>query len=221
MLWDIDGTLLTSGGVAAQAFLRAVEEVVGRRPVLDGLEFGGRIDPEIATLLLASIDHDDSHVPAVLKRLDELVQADLEALHAHTRVLPGVTGVMARLVDAGVPQTVVTGNIRSVARAKLTAGELIPPIDPELGGYGDSGTTRVEVARSSLVAVFGDDWAAHADNCWIIGDTPRDLACAQALGLRCALVASGRTGVDALSGLGADVVLGGLGTTDDVARLWG
>lgn len=210
VLWDIDGTLLTSGGVAARAFLDAVEHVTGLPPVLDGIEFGGRIDPEIAGLLLASIDHDESHVPAVLARHHELIETRAEALRASTQALPGVRVLVDALARDGVPQTVVTGNIRSVASAKLLAAELIPPIELATGGFGDSGATRAEVATASLAALFGADWPARAGECWIIGDTPRDLACAQAVGVRCVLVATGRTKVEALQGLGADVVLDGL-----------
>ncbi len=221
VLWDIDGTLLTSGGVAARAFLDAVEQVTGRPPVPDGIEFGGRIDPEIATLLLASIDHDAEHVPAVLARLHDLVQAQVDRMGEHTRVFPGVRDLVDRLADAKIRQTVVTGNIRSVAEVKLGAAGLVPPIELEVGGFGDSGTTRVEVARASLEALFGADWPARVGETWIIGDTPRDLACAQALGVRCALVATGRTELKALQGLGADVVLAGLEVPQDARLLWG
>ncbi|GLY15805.1 hydrolase [Kineosporia sp. NBRC 101677] len=221
VLWDIDGTLLTSGGVAAQAFLKAVEQVTGLSPSVEGIEFGGRIDPEIATLLLETIDHGTDHVPAVLSTYHDLIHGDLDALNTRTQVLPGVRELMAMLVDAQVHQTVVTGNIRSVAEAKLNAAGLVPPIDVEPGGYGDSGSTRVEVAESSLRALFGDQWTTRVGDCWIIGDTPRDLACAQALGLRCALVATGRTPVEALQGLGADAVLTGLEVPGDIKRLWG
>jgi phosphoglycolate phosphatase len=221
VLWDIDGTLLTSGGVAARAFLDAVEHVTGRAPVPEGIDFGGRIDPEIATLLLASVEQDAGHVPAVLARLHELVQAQVEVMGRHTRVFPGVRELVDRLAEAKIRQTVVTGNIRSVAEAKLGATGLVPPIDLEPGGFGDSGTTRVEVARASLDALFGDEWPDRAGETWIIGDTARDLACAQALGVRCALVATGRTEIAALQGLGADVVLTGLEVPEDARRLWG
>ena len=220
VLWDIDGTLLTSGSVAARAFLEAVEQVGGSRPNPAGIDFGGRIDPEIATLLLAAIGQDAVLVPAVLARLAELVEERSEALTAHTRALAGVEPLLHRLAGAGVRQTVVTGNIRSVALRKLDAASLIPPIDPAYGGYGDSGVTRVEVARAALLSLFGPTWPSMARSCWIIGDTARDQACAQALGLRCALVATGRHDVAALTGLGADLVLTSLDDAAAVEALW-
>ena len=220
VLWDIDGTLLSSGGVSARAFVDAVEVVAQVRPSTDGIDFGGRIDPEIAALLLAAAGHDDTLVPAVLEKLDELVHDRVEALNEHTRALPGVDALLGRLMDAGVRQTVVTGNIESVAALKLIAAELVPPIDPALGGYGNSGVTRVEVARVSLLRLFGSDWPSVAGRCWIIGDTPRDLACAQALGLRCALVGSGRHPAASLTGIGADIVLTSLDAPAELDDLW-
>ena len=55
VLWDIDGTLVHSGGVAAQAFLDAVAEVTGVRPTPEGRDYGGRLDTEIADMLLAAV----------------------------------------------------------------------------------------------------------------------------------------------------------------------
>ena len=220
VLWDIDGTLLSSGGVAARAFLDAVEEVAGRRPEGRGLDLGGRIDPEIAVTLLASVDADEGLAPHVLARLHDNAMARTDEFHDKVRPLPGVAATLARLDLAGVRQTVVTGNIESVGRLKLLAGGLIPPIDPDLGGYGDSGTTRVEVARSALARLVAAGWQQSADQCWIIGDTPRDLACARALGVRCALVGTGMHPAASMAGLGADIVLDSLDTADDLFAGW-
>ena len=65
---------------------------------------------------------------------------------------------------------------------KLEAAELIPPIEPSWGGFGDSGRDRVAVARHALDLLTGDGWEFALDQCWIVGDTPRDLLCARALG---------------------------------------
>ena len=214
VLWDIDGTLLSSGGVSARAFLDAVEHVAGRRPEGRGLDLGGRIDPEIAAVLLRSIDADEQLVQEVLARLRESADSWADELRENVLALPGVVDVLARLESAGVRQTVVTGNIEAVALLKLHAAQLIPPIDPALGGYGDSGTTRVEVASSALDRLVLAGWPRALDTCWIIGDTPRDLQCARALGIRCALVATGRHSLSSMADLGADVLLPSLADTD-------
>jgi phosphoglycolate phosphatase len=220
ILWDIDGTLMTSGGVAARAFLDAVEHVTSARPSIAGIDFGGRIDPEIATLLLATIERDVTHIPAILARLGELMHERVDDLNQQTRPLAGTAALLQRFADAGIRQTVVTGNIESVAKLKLAAASMIPPVDPELGGYGDSGPDRVEVARFALRRLFGHAWPDAVRNCWIIGDTPRDLACARALGLRCLLVGTGRNPASAMTGLGADAVLTSLDEVAQLADLW-
>src|SRR5215813_1116255 len=94
VLWDIDGTLVRSGGVAARAFLDAVAEVTD-----------------------------------VLEVLQRLVGERLDDLQAQTSTYPGVDALLAKLAGAGVRQTVVTGNIAAVARHKLDAGGLIPPVE--------------------------------------------------------------------------------------------
>jgi phosphoglycolate phosphatase len=220
VLWDIDGTLLSSGGATARMLIEAVEEVARVRPDTSGIDFGGRIDPEITMLLLAAVEHDETHVPAVLARYRTLVRSRVQTLNEHTRPLAGVFALLGRLAEAGVRQTVVTGNVEAVARLKLAAAGLVPPIDPAVAGYGDSGPDRVAVARVALTRLFGADWPALARRCWIIGDTPRDLACAQALGLRCALIATGRHAAPSMAGLGADLVLTGLDVPAEVEGLW-
>ncbi|MET0964999.1 MAG: HAD hydrolase-like protein [Nakamurella sp.] len=220
VLWDIDGTLLSSGGIAAHAFLDAVNDVVGRRPQGRGLDLGGRIDPEIAATLLGSVDADEALVPDVLARLHFHTAARAAELRAHVRVLPGVLRTLDTLAAAGVRQTVVTGNIESVGLLKLHGGQLIPPIDPALGGFGDHGQNRIEVAGRALDRLTEAGWVRDLEQCWIVGDTPRDLLCAQGLGIRCALVGTGRHSVESMAELGADVVIGGFEQADQLVKLW-
>ena len=207
VLWDIDGTLLRSGGVAPVAFLDAVEEVTGVRPTPVGRDYGGRLDTEIAEMLLAAVGAEMAHVADVLEALQRLVFERLQDLRAQTRTFAGVDSLLARLAAAGVRQTVVTGNLAAIARYKLEAGGLIPPIELELGGFGDSAASRAAVAQVAIDRLAAAGWQPDLGGVWVVGDTPRDLACARAVGVRCALVATGRTPIEDLAGLGADIVL--------------
>ena len=220
VLWDIDGTLLSSGGGFAGAFLDAVFDVVGRRPEGRGLDLGGRIDPEIAVALLNSVDADVGLVPEVLGRLHENASARFDELRQRVQPLPGVASTLTLLAVAGVRHTIVTGNIESVALMKLAAAALIPPIDPAIGGFGDSGIDRVEVARHALGLLADAGWHYSPQQCWIVGDTPRDLLCAKALGIRCALVGTGRHAADSMAGLGADVVIANLDDARELFERW-
>jgi phosphoglycolate phosphatase len=220
VLWDIDGTLVSSGGVAAQAFLDAVAEVTGARPSPERRDYGGRLDTEIADMLLAAVGAAPGLVPDVLAALERLVAERLGELRAQTNAYPGVGALLGYLDKAGLRQTVVTGNVAAVARYKLEAGALIPPIEPDFGGYGDSAPDRAAVARLALDRLAASGWQPDPSQVWIVGDTPRDLACAQAVGVRCALVATGRRTLGELSGLGADIVLPDLADPRPLLDLW-
>ena len=220
VLWDIDGTLVNSGGVAARAFLDAVAEVTGLRPPPERRDYGGRLDSDIAVMLLASVGVAPDRVTDVLAALERLLAGRLDELRARTRTCPGVGALLAYLATAGVRQTVVTGNVRAVARHKLEAGLLIPPIEPEFGGYGDSAPDRAGVARMALDRWAAAGWQPDPSQVWIVGDTPRDLACAKAIGVRCALVATGWPPIGELTGLGADIVLPDLRDPRPLLDLW-
>ena len=220
VLWDIDGTLLRSGAVAAQAFLDAVAEVTGVRPTPEGRDYGGRLDTEIAQMLLAAVGAETAQTAEVLAALERLVFERLGQLQAQTRTHPGVDALLATLAAAGVRQTVVTGNIAAVARYKLEAGGLIPPIEPGFGGFGDSAASRAAVAQTALDRLSAAGWNPDSAEVWIVGDTPRDLACARAVGERCALVATGRATVGELAALGADIVLPDLSDPRPLLELW-
>jgi phosphoglycolate phosphatase-like HAD superfamily hydrolase len=220
VLWDIDGTLLSSGGVAARAFLDAVAEVTGLRPPPERRDYGGRLDTEIADMLLAAVGAEPALVGDVLAVLALLVAERLDDLRAQTSTHPGVGALVGYLAAAGVKQTVVTGNVASVARCKLEAGALIPPIEPDWGGYGDSAPDRAAVARVALGRLSAAGCRPDPSQVWIVGDTPRDLACARAIGVRCALVATGHRTIGELAGLGADIVLPDLSDPRPLLDLW-
>jgi phosphoglycolate phosphatase len=220
VLWDIDGTLLRSGPVAPVAFLDAVAEVTGVRPTAERRDYGGRLDTEIAQMLLAAVGAEMTHVADVLEALRRLVFERLDELRAQTRTFAGVDSLLALLAEVGVRQTVVTGNLAAIARHKLEAGGLIPPIELDLGGFGDSAASRAAVAQVAIDRLSAAGWQPDLGEVWIVGDTPRDLACARAVGVRCALVATGRATVAELAGLGADIVLPDLSDPRPLLELW-
>jgi phosphoglycolate phosphatase len=220
VLWDIDGTLVHSGGVAAGAFLDAVAEVTGQRPTSERRDYGGRLDPEIAEMLLTAVGAKMTHIAGVLEALQRRVAERLDELRAQTSTYPGVDALLAKLAGAGVRQTVVTGNLATIARHKLEAGGLIPPIELDFGGFGDSAHTRAAVAQVALDRLSAAGWQPDLAEVWVVGDTPRDLACARAIGVRCALVATGRTAIEELTGLGADIVLPDLSDPRPLLNLW-
>jgi phosphoglycolate phosphatase-like HAD superfamily hydrolase len=76
------------------------------------------------------------------------------------------------------------------------------------------------VAGRALNRLAAAGWVHAPSQCWIVGDTPRDLRCARSLGIRCALVATGRHSMQSLAELGADVVITGFEESTELIRLW-
>ena len=220
VLWDIDGTLLDSGGVGPDAFPLAFERTVGRPPA-ELAAMSGRTDHEIAleTLELNGIEEPERLWPEFARALAEAL-AELEpAMRERGRALPGAHDAIAALADAdGVVQSLLTGNLKPNAAVKLGAfGLLLPQLDLEIGAYGSDDRQRpalVSIARERAAARHGQ--AASPEETVLIGDTPLDVAAGRAGGVRVVGVATGRYGTEALTEAGADEVLGDLLDTEAV-----
>lgn len=228
ILWDIDGTLLQSGGAGRDVFEVAVRRVLERDLAPEAfaqVRMGGKTDPQIAreVLLIAEVADDevDRHLPAVLRELEVELAAAADRIRRDGRVLPGVEAVLERLHrDEGVFQTVLTGNLAANAAVKLGAFGLERWVDLEVGAYGSDHHDRrelVAIAREKVAQAHGHHFSP--DETWIVGDTARDFECARAGGARCLLVASGAARYDELSVLGAEAVLSDLSETDEVIAL--
>ncbi|HVF75953.1 MAG TPA: haloacid dehalogenase-like hydrolase [Acidimicrobiales bacterium] len=218
VLWDIDGTLVRAGQVAADVFSLAVEHAVGRHPGAHGVRMGGKTDPQIALEILASmgIDTGDDHLPLVLGRLEAELAKAVELMREAGTVLPGVRDVLARLHDEpGLVQTVLTGNTAANAATKLAAFDLDRWLDLEIGAFGSDNPDRLALVPVALARAGG---RFRPDEVWVVGDTVHDLACARAGGGRCALVRTGARPYE-LDGVDADAVLDDLSDVESVVKL--
>ena len=225
VLWDIDGTLLRGGGVARDVFDQAVTAVLGRHPGDHRIRMGGKTDPQIALEILAYAALEDAeaeqHLPAVLGALERGLEEAADDMRRHGVVLPGVPDVLRALDgDPSVRCSVLTGNTQANAAVKLAAFELTPWIDFEIGAFGSDDRDRtalVPVAMERARRLRGLD--LDPADVWVVGDTPRDLACARAAGVRCALVATGHASLGELRATDADAVLEDLSDVDGVVKL--
>ena len=203
VLFDIDGTLLSTGGAGLVALRRAFEELHALPDAVEGVEFHGLTDP----IILASIFRrhlgreatDDemarasdgylAHLPVCLREAEGF------------EVLPGVPALIEELTTRGdVLLGLATGNLEAAAAAKLARAGLEGRFGP--GGYGSDSADRIELTRLAVErgrAQAGGDAATI-----VVGDTIHDVRCARAAGVPCLAVATGNASPDTLRKAGAE-----------------
>lgn len=220
VLFDIDGTLLSTGGAARDAFHAALLEVYGSAGPIETHSFAGKTDPQIARELLTAAGVADADIDAGLERLWTGYLSRLERALANgspPRVMPGVVPLLGRLGDMGDRVTValLTGNIVHGARIKLGAAGLWRHFS--FGAYGSDAEQR-----DRLPAIAVERAREHAGRSFrggdviVLGDTPSDVSCGRGIGCRAAAVATGPFDGAALRAAGADVVWDTLEDTDAV-----
>lgn len=222
VLWDIDKTLTDSGGIGRELFAAAFKVVTGRD--LEHLpDMAGRTDHDIvvATLQLHEVVDPESHLSAFYGALAQATEARKPDMKGQGRCLPGAREAIQELAKApGVVQTVVTGNIRPIAEAKLQAFELAGPIDFEIGGYGSDASDRAMLVHLALQRATNKYAIAYPpDRVFVIGDTPHDIDGAKANGVMAIGVTSGDSTADELNAAGADAVLVSLEDTQALLQL--
>lgn len=226
LLFDIDGTLLSTDGAGRRAIHRALVDRAGTPGVLPGFRLDGKTDPQIVRELLAQGGHrtpdDRALVEDICARYVANLTEELNRPGYVTRALPGVVALLEALGSSEAAGTVMvgllTGNVAGGAALKLRAAG-IPPERFTVGAFGLDGHHRpdlppVALARASAKAgrpVSGADT-------WIIGDTPADVACGRPVGARALAVATGSYGVRDLEATGADLVFPDLADTRAVLQ---
>lgn len=215
ILFDIDGTLITTGGASAVAWRRAFADLYQIPVNIGEFTHAGMTDPEVGRLTFtAVIGHDPTPrelAQLMAKRLEHLPAAVAQS--TGYRVLPGVTELLPSLVHRGYLLGLTTGLVESAAHIKLARGDLNKYF--HVGGYGSDSPDRTELTRCGIAragAVLGTPVDPH--HVWVVGDTPLDIAAAHGAGAVAIGVASGVYSSDALRDAGADHVLSAL--TDEL-----
>jgi phosphoglycolate phosphatase-like HAD superfamily hydrolase len=217
LLFDIDGTLLLKATRAhAQAVVEAVRVVYGvvEPPARVRIEAAGRTDLEIARQLallggVSAARFDDGRDDFRAAAVEAYAQMAEDDLSAH--VAPGMTEVLETLAERDdVRLAVVTGNLEPIAHLKLARAGLGRFFEHGQGGFGSDHEDRLELPAIARARAGGYPRKQTV----IIGDTPRDIACARADGVRCIAVATGPYAAEDLAD--ADVVLASAHTLLDV-----
>lgn len=207
ILFDIDGTLISTGGAGRAALEAALPTAFGLPAEFPNISLGGRTDRAIARDVLLHFGLDDTaenwnrYQRAYLEHLPE-------CLHKlRGRVLPGMAEAVAEIGRRGNALVgLLTGNVVAGAQCKLGffgLWEYFP-----FGGFGDRHVDRADVAREALAAAerHGQQ-TLSPDEVWVVGDTPLDVACARAIGAKAVAVATGGVDRAALAAAKPDLLL--------------
>lgn len=212
VLFDIDGTLLHGRPEGhTQAMVEAMAHVWGVPAVPDDvwrIEPAGRTDREIARLVLRGHGVDDARITALTGEwIARAGEAHERVAHAHPAPVaaPDAAAVTGRLIHEGAEIALVTGNLESIARAKVGAAGLGDRFAEGTGGFGSDAEVRADLVRLARERARG----THGDeDVVVVGDTPRDVIAARTAGVRVVAVTTGAH--DARSLAGADAVAGDL-----------
>ena len=210
LLFDIDGTLVDTGGKGMAALRKtAVEVFGGHGPPLD---LAGSTDLGILEDLYVhfKVDATDEQTHRFFEAYHRHLEAGLESNPSEGRVLDGVIELLERLARTENARLgLLTGNTSLGAEIKLRHYGLSHHFT--FGAYGSDRADRNLLGRIALERAFAmTGHAFHADRTLVIGDTPKDIACAHAIGAKCLAVATGKFSAVQLEGAGADWVLGSL-----------
>jgi phosphoglycolate phosphatase len=208
VLFDIDGTLLITGGAGASAWDGAFRELHGVQANIEEHTLSGMTDPEIAAIVFrevigreGSAEERSRALGCYLKHLPDSV-----AESGGYRVMPGIVDLLDELIERGMLLGLVTGNIEAAAHIKLARGGLNRFFS--FGGYGSDSRDRTELTKAALRRAELVSGGGLADaGCIAVGDTPRDVDAGHGAGIRVVGVATGKYTLDELREAGADWAL--------------
>lgn len=212
LLFDIDGTLLSMGGSAREAFTQALSEAAGREVVSDGTSFVGKTDPQIARELLTRHGVDGAALePAIaltVRLYLRYFERDLPKARG-ARLLPGVAALLDELAHRpGCHVALLTGNVEAGARLKLGHFGITDRFDFGMSAFGSDDPDRYRlpaVALRRASARLGRP--VEGRQLVIIGDSEHDVLCGRSVGATSVAVATGWTSAEVLRRHGPDHLL--------------
>lgn len=212
-MFDIDGTLISTGGASDRAWHRAFLELHDVEVNVPDYTGKGVPDPEVGLECFRGALGREP-VGDEMAKLMTLRQRYLgEEVESSTgyRVMPGVESLLRRLTGEGRLVGLITGNTEPAAHTKLARADLNRYFS--FGGYGSDANARVDVCRKALdrAALLAGDAFDRAGS-MAIGDTPRDVEAGHGAGIRVVGVATGEYEVEALRAASADWAVADLGS---------
>ncbi len=195
-LFDLDGTLVSTGGAGAEALDRAIEQLYGIANAMRAIDPQGKTDPRIIREIFAQNlkrDCGPNELFAVQKLYLEFLREECANADKY-QVLNGVRELLEQLQNKNVLLGLGTGNIEAGARIKLERADLNTYFP--FGGYGSDSEERSELLRiGAEKAEKHGQVNLRPDNIFVIGDTHRDILAAKKAGFKVIALASGNSTV--------------------------
>ncbi|MBT5903141.1 MAG: HAD family hydrolase [Opitutaceae bacterium] len=215
LLWDIDGTLLSTSGAGIRALeaSMAAEFNSGNPVDLSDIDWAGRTDRWIARTIFEKygVEHTSANVNRLLNGYLERLPRHLEEL---TRALPGVREILAEADKrSDIVQGLLTGNLARGAATKLSHFDLWDYFP--FGAFSDDSAVRNDLGPYALErAATHSGHTFDPRDVWIIGDTPRDIECGKVIGARTLAVATGHHSMRELQQHAPDQAVANFEVTD-------
>jgi phosphoglycolate phosphatase-like HAD superfamily hydrolase len=212
VLFDIDGTLLTTAGAAREAFTLALSEAAGRPVAPNGYSFSGRTDPQIARDILSAHGVSGAALEAAIPETIRLYLDHFSRQvrpHDGARLLPGVRELLEALAGRDDVRTaLLTGNVERGARIKLGLFGIVGYFDFALSCFGSDDADRNRLPPIALSrARQRIDPAMEGRQLIVVGDSEHDVICSRTVGARSVAVCTGWTPVETLRAQGPDVLI--------------
>jgi phosphoglycolate phosphatase len=211
VLFDIDGTLIDTGGSSDRAWHRAFKELQNVDVDVPAVTGKGVPDPQVGRVVFEKAigrkPTDEEAEALMRKRLDYLPE-EVETSKGFV-VKDGVVELLEKLLDEGILLGLTTGNVEEAAHIKLARANLNRFF--AFGGYGSDSSDRTELTKKALERaelVSGD--SLDRERCFSCGDTPRDVEAGHGAGIRVCGVATGEYTVEQLLEAGADAAVASL-----------
>ncbi|WP_353685989.1 HAD family hydrolase [Thermodesulfovibrio sp. 3462-1] len=219
ILFDIDGTLISAGGAGTRSLNKAFEKVLGIKEAFKNFEMAGKTDIQIIKegLLLNGIEPSSWLVNDLIESYLENLKIEINNNSKHLK--PGVDEFIKLIYyELKYPIGLLTGNLEKGARIKLDPFGLNSFFPT--GAFGSDHEDRnklLPIAVKRFSKTFNNYLDFH--HCIVIGDTPRDVACAKPYGAKVIAVATGPYSFETLQKTEADIVIKTLGEINKILPL--
>lgn len=205
LIWDIDGTLISTKGVGMKAMSMAFHELYNIKDAFKGVNMAGMLDAVIMKNVYAHHNIKDADVTVFYRKYSKILEQEVKKLD-YSITCPGVKALLEALEGTGCFHNVLgTGNIEKGARIKLERDNLNRYFPT--GGFGDKEMERWQIIQEAVVNAHNHfNCEFESENIYIIGDTPRDMECGKKLKAKSIGVATGPYSIRELTDCGADHV---------------